>query len=71
MGLHCLWGAGTTVPARACAQAYLKGDVGVLQQHCSPECVERMAGIIRAEQQQEVCLPLLLRLMHLTQFIKH
>jgi hypothetical protein len=35
------------------AQAYLKADVGVLQQHCSPECVERMAGVVRAEQSQE------------------
>ena len=36
-------------------QAYLKGDMEVLQQHCSPECLERMAGIIQAEQIAEAC----------------
>ena len=34
-------------------QAYLKGDTETLRQHCSPECLERMAGIIQAEQVAE------------------
>ena len=34
------------------AQAYLKADVGVLQQHCSPEAVERLTSIVKAEHAQ-------------------
>ena len=31
-------------------RAFLTGDVGTLQQHCTPDCVERLSGIIRAQE---------------------
>ena len=34
------------------AQAYLKADAGVLKQHCSPEAVERLTSIVKAEHAQ-------------------
>ena len=39
-------------------QAYLKGQVDVLKQHCSNDMVERLSGIIAAQQAQ-VCICLL------------
>ena len=33
-------------------QAYLRADEKVLQQHCSPEAVERLTSIVKAEQAQ-------------------
>ena len=34
------------------AQAYLKADADVLKQHCSPEAVERLTSIVKAEHAQ-------------------
>ena len=31
-------------------RAFLTGDVGTLQQHCTPDCVERLSGIIRVQE---------------------
>ena len=31
-------------------KAFLTGNVGTLQQHCTPDCVERLSGIIRAQE---------------------
>ena len=39
-------------------QAYLKGQVDILKQHCSNDMVERLSGIIAAQQAQ-VCIYLL------------
>ena len=33
-------------------QAYLRGQVDVLKQHCSPDMLERLQGIIAAQQAQ-------------------
>ena len=35
-------------------QAYLRADEKVLQQHCSPENVERLTSIVKAEQAQVI-----------------
>lgn len=35
-------------------QAYLRADEKVLQQHCSPEAVERLTSIVKAEQAQVI-----------------
>ncbi len=37
-----------------CVQAYLKADEAVLSQHCTPGCVQRLSGIIKAEVIDEV-----------------
>ena len=31
-------------------KAFLTGNVGTLQQHCTADCVERLSGIIRAQE---------------------
>jgi len=33
-------------------RAYLEGELAVLREHCAPEMLERLSGIIRAEQAQ-------------------
>lgn len=38
-------------------QAYLRGQVDILKQHCSADMVERLSGIIAAQQAQ-VCAQL-------------
>lgn len=37
-------------------QAYLRGQVDVLKQHCSSDMLERLQGIIAAQQAQVVAL---------------
>lgn len=37
---------------RPSLQAYLEGDEEVIKAHCSPEMVERLTGIMRAQRQQ-------------------
>ena len=31
-------------------KAFLTGNVDTLRQHCTPDCVERLSGIIRAQE---------------------
>ena len=33
-------------------RAYLEGEMGVLREHCAPEMLERLSGLIRAQQAQ-------------------
>lgn len=44
-------------------QAYLRGQVDVLKQHCSPDMLERLQGIIAAQQAQVGSLHKLITLL--------
>lgn len=46
-----------------CVQAYLKADEAVLSQHCTPGCVQRLSGIIKAEVIDEVGLIIVLLIL--------
>ena len=42
----------TTVAPHARPQAYLEGDESVIKEHCSPQMIERLTGIIHVQREQ-------------------